>query len=777
MDEFKYTPRTRDDRVRDSTTVRDSDEMTYRLPSTGFHGVTSTPRPVSEEMIDAEIRDLQRQLDRINAQNQSLHASMIERAAEQDRLRSVVPESESETLPKVRFSNIDNTLFPGTHGRDTNVTRRKLPAVPVKTSTADAAAAASDTDDSDEETAPLTTRPKLVSVKASTYDGSTPWKDFLSHFEAVARINKWSKTEKGLYLAVSLRGQAQGILGDLPKGKQENFKSLVKALEERFAPPNQDELYRAQLVERRQKATESLPELGQAIRRLVNLAYPTVPSDVRDTLAKQHFIEALVDSDMRIRIKQSRPVNLTDAIRTAVELEAYKKADRQSIEGKSHIRTAKSDQSDSPGFSKDMEEVLKKIQTQLEVVQKDISQLKASRNRQYERKMNSGAQSNNSTPRPVNDTKSRTAYQSNRKCFKCGGDHFMRNCPKRRYSTLNRTDRNTSERGSAKPVRTRVRQKQNKMGLGISSAARDAGLYMKASIHNVPVRLLVDTGATITIISKEVYEKMTDTMRPYLQPVERDIVTANGAELEVFGKANFIIKPDGCDEIYIEAVVASISTDGLLGLDFMAARHALLDMEHGCLSLGDTQIKLNYEGPLGCFRVCTTERVSIPAKSEMIVAGKICSANQETEDNVFLIEGAETFIKLDKSLVARTLVSAQNNVPVRVLNLNDENHTIYPGTTIAMASPVDEVIQTAREENKQTQDELREDIGQLLERSKEHLNQTQHTQAKQLLIKYQNLFAASDSDLGRTGNIKYRINTASQESASSFTRRGQSTGR
>ena len=54
----------------------------------------------------------------------------------------------------------------------------------------------------------------------------------------------------------------------------------MKALEERFAPPNQTELYRAQLTERRQKPAESLPELGQAIRRLVNLAYPTVPETI-----------------------------------------------------------------------------------------------------------------------------------------------------------------------------------------------------------------------------------------------------------------------------------------------------------------------------------------------------------------------------------------------------------------------------------------------------------------------------------------------------------------
>jgi hypothetical protein len=64
-----------------------------------------------------------------------------------------------------------------------------------------------------------------------------------------------------------------------------------------------------------QKSAESLPELGQAIRRLVNLSYPTVPENVRDTLAKQHLIEALADSEMRIHIKQSSPQNLNDAIR------------------------------------------------------------------------------------------------------------------------------------------------------------------------------------------------------------------------------------------------------------------------------------------------------------------------------------------------------------------------------------------------------------------------------------------------------------------------------
>jgi hypothetical protein len=89
-------------------------------------------------------------------------------------------------------------------------------------------------------------------------------------------------------------------------------------------------------AQRRQKATETLSELGQSIRRLTNFAYPTAPGEVRETLAKDHFIDTLIDSDIRFRIKQSRPANLNEA----VELEAYNKVERGELELKEHRRSA-----------------------------------------------------------------------------------------------------------------------------------------------------------------------------------------------------------------------------------------------------------------------------------------------------------------------------------------------------------------------------------------------------------------------------------------------------
>ena len=76
-------------------------------------------------------------------------------------------------------------------------------------------------------------------VKPSTFDGNTPWSDFKSHFEVCSELNGWTLNEKGMYLAVSLRGGAQGVLGILASYQRRDYLSLCKALEQIFAPSNQ----------------------------------------------------------------------------------------------------------------------------------------------------------------------------------------------------------------------------------------------------------------------------------------------------------------------------------------------------------------------------------------------------------------------------------------------------------------------------------------------------------------------------------------------------------
>jgi hypothetical protein len=122
--------------------------------------------------------------------------------------------------------------------------------------------------------------------------------------------------------------------------------------------------------ETRQRAGESLPELGQAIRRLANLSYSTATAEIRETLSKDQFVDAIVDSEMRILIKKARSRNLNDAIQLAVELEAYNRAEKRNYARSTTIKPV-DDRTAS---------ALEDLWAKLESLQNETRELKAQRN-------------------------------------------------------------------------------------------------------------------------------------------------------------------------------------------------------------------------------------------------------------------------------------------------------------------------------------------------------------------------------------------------------------
>ena len=173
------------------------------------------------------------------------------------------------------------------------------------------------------------TQPDKPKIRPATFSGNTSWDDYLAQFELVAEINRWDDSMKATYLAVSLTGPAQAVLGDLQPKARKNFAELTDALAARFGTENQQQVYRTALKNRSRQGGETLPELAQAVRRLTRQAYPEAPQRLQDSLARDHFIDALSDIDMQWRVHQSRPQTLNDALTIAVELEAFMSAHRQ----------------------------------------------------------------------------------------------------------------------------------------------------------------------------------------------------------------------------------------------------------------------------------------------------------------------------------------------------------------------------------------------------------------------------------------------------------------
>ena len=142
-------------------------------------------------------------------------------------------------------------------------------------------------------------------------------------FELAAQENGWNQHKRAIRLACSLRGSAQALLSDLTPEIRQIYDSLLNTFTKRFELQNQCEIYKAQLKQRRRKRDKGLPKLAQDIKRLTRMAYPSAFMDLRDTLSKDSFIEALNDAEMELFIYQKEPTTIDNAVRLALKYEAF----------------------------------------------------------------------------------------------------------------------------------------------------------------------------------------------------------------------------------------------------------------------------------------------------------------------------------------------------------------------------------------------------------------------------------------------------------------------
>jgi hypothetical protein len=174
-------------------------------------------------------------------------------------------------------------------------------------------------------------------MKPSSYDGLTSYEDYQAQFSMLAKLNEWSGETKALYLAGCLSGSARSVLNDLGAEDRYDYVKLDEALRERFGTDDQSELFKAKLRNRVKCKDETLQELAHDVRRLVRLAYPKAAIRTHDDLTKDQFIEALGDSEVRWSVFQARPKTITEALKVAMELEAFRESEkcrlRRSVRG------------------------------------------------------------------------------------------------------------------------------------------------------------------------------------------------------------------------------------------------------------------------------------------------------------------------------------------------------------------------------------------------------------------------------------------------------------
>ncbi|CAG2249542.1 unnamed protein product [Mytilus edulis] len=124
---------------------------------------------------------------------------------------------------------------------------------------------------------------------------------------------------------------------------------------------------------------------------------------------------------------------------------------------------------------------------------------------------------------------------------------------------------------------------RRKINVGADPSNMEAGVYIDVAVNNQPTK----------IHKKE---------RPELEPITQVIISANGTELSIAGKGMFCIEI-GQDKFIVEALVADISIDGILGLDFMKKNNCKIDLQQETLQCKSNTYPMAFSGKIGCYRI------------------------------------------------------------------------------------------------------------------------------------------------------------------------------
>ena len=223
------------------------------------------------------------------------------------------------------------------------------------------------------------------------------------------------------------------------------------------------------------------------------------------------------------------------------------------------------------------------------------------------------------------------------------------------------------------------------------------GIYLKGTVNGEDVVFTADTGASMTIISKRVYNKIPEVKCPVLDH-SVDIVGAGGAIIRGIGRAEFELTL-GSLRLLENVLVAEIEDDALLGYDVLRGSNG----EPAAILLSKNKIVLNgVEIPVfqvgnekRARRVVVADDVKLPGQAEALVSVYVERFEEDDRlDADFIIEPTAHFKESYPLHMAGTLVNINRGptCKVRVLNPFHNEHTLRQDSEIGRAERIVRVV-------------------------------------------------------------------------------------
>ena len=215
--------------------------------------------------------------------------------------------------------------------------------------------------------------------------------------------------------------------------------------------------------------------------------------------------------------------------------------------------------------------------------------------------------------------------------------------------------------------------------------------YVYVYIHGKPVRALVDSGASITIMNSEVMKHIPELQNNSVTPGNyQNIRSADGSLIPLAGKLDINLNFDGENVDFGVTLCESLYVPLILGADFFLKHEVILDYQNGLFRIGSSQLTMHSNDIQS--RVSLNNNVILPPLSATTIVVKL-----DTEITSSEIFGDTIVIEPDRGILHNKMVSFANAIcqvdqhscaMIEVINMERYPVRLHENTYIGMGCPL-----------------------------------------------------------------------------------------
>ena len=284
-------------------------------------------------------------------------------------------------------------------------------------------------------------------------------------------------------------------------------------------------------------------------------------------------------------------------------------------------------------------------------------------------------------------------------------------------------------------------------------------LTVTATLNNQEIKLLVDTGAGISVIDEKFLRELYDDQVPELfTSTSTQVKTVSGEALPILGTVKVRLKVASGDYPCDFHVVTNLSYEAVLGRDFLRANGAVINLKNGTLQLENNSLETSFEDkcPVRVWSTCI-----VPPQSEAIIPAYL-DANW-SPGIVGLLEASPRLIERYHLQGAAALVtlSADHTVPFRLINPTRNRVTLYRGATLGTFFRTDDSLAVFSLEEQPAEPAIPPNTDEHVpvDLTDADLTEAQKAELQNLVNKYRDIFALNPNELGRTSLVEHHIDT------------------